>query len=444
MASTLSPEGGAPRSALPLLDHRVHLTCRERTRTPVPVRTLGLLLLTLFVVLLAGLLFLPWQQFVRGTGRVIAYDPLERSLTVESPLTGRVETSLVVEGQQVRKGEVLFRLVDNDPNLLANLNLQKVAATARRDAARERIRSLDEQLGDQERALPPALEAARTRLDVARFAKTTAEAQYERVRALYQDERGLLSQREFELATLERDRTHADVLQAQALLERAEAELRGALNSSRAARESARADLASAEQSLGALSVQVNQADMQTIVAPRDGIVLRVQASEGTFLRAGSPLCVLVPATGNRMVELWMKGNDIPLIKARETDASGKILRRGSPVRLQFEGWPAIQFVGWPSVAVGTFGGEVMIIDATDNGKGMFRVLVVPWPDEIRHRDGSMSVQEWPGLRWLRQGVRVNGWVLLEQVPLWFEVWRQINGFPPALSAENGSFYDDN
>ncbi len=90
---------------------------------------------------------------------------------------------------------------------------------------------------------------------------------------------------------------------------------------------------------------------------------------------------------------------------------------------MQFEGWPAIQFSGWPSVAVGTFGGEVVSVDSRDNGKGKFRVLVRPDPQD----------RAWPAERFLRQGVRANGWVLLNQVPLWFEVWRQLNGFPPVV-----------
>jgi hypothetical protein len=92
---------------------------------------------------------------------------------------------------------------------------------------------------------------------------------------------------------------------------------------------------------------------------------------------------------------------------------------------VQFVGWPAIQFAGWPSVAVGTFGGEVMLVDATDNGQGKFRILVRPDPKE----------DSWPGRTYLRQGVRANGWVLLRTVPLWFELWRQFNGFPPTTAS---------
>ncbi len=97
-------------------------------------------------------------------------------------------------------------------------------------------------------------------------------------------------------------------------------------------------------------------------------------------------------------------------------------------MRIQFEGWPALQFSGWPSVAVGTFGGVISVIDAADDGKGKFRVLVVP--------DGN---ERWPSGRYLRQGVRANGWILLNRVTLAYELWRQFNGFPPALANPEAS-----
>jgi len=97
-------------------------------------------------------------------------------------------------------------------------------------------------------------------------------------------------------------------------------------------------------------------------------------------------------------------------------------------VRLQFEGWPAVQFVGWPSVAVGTFPGRIILVDAADNGKGQFRVLVEPDPQ-------AGEAGAWPSARYLRQGVRANGWVLLNRVRLGYELWRQFNGFPPTIAA---------
>ena len=65
------------------------------------------------------------------------------------------------------------------------------------------------------------------------------------------------------------------------------------------------------------------------------------------------------------------------------------------------------------------------MIDATDDGTGRFRVLVQP-----------TTGADWPSDRYLRQGVRANGWVMLQQVTLGYELWRQLNGFPPSVSKE--------
>ncbi len=390
----------------------------------------------LCLIALIALIMLPWRQFVSGSGRVIAYNPLERSLTIEAPLPGKVHRSFVVEGQQVQEGDPLFEIVDNDPNLLANILQQRDSASARRDAAKTRVESLALQIGEQERALPLAMEAAKTRLSAARFAADTARLQFDRFKALHADKRGLVSQRDFELTTLERDRTEAELQRSQAELERTPVDLRAAIQGIIAQRDSARADLASAEQSLTGLEIQISQTRMQKVTSPRAGIVFRLQSTEGTFLRAGSPLCTIIAQTDKPMVEVWLHGQDMPLVTARETGPKGQILREGSPVRLQFEGWPALQMIGWPSLARGTFGGEVVLVDPTDNGKGKFRILVAEKQDVVQGQDGQATSVPWPSSRWLRQGVRANGWVLLQRVPLWFEVWRQLNGFPPMITDE--------
>ena len=113
-------------------------------------------------------------------------------------------------------------------------------------------------------------------------------------------------------------------------------------------------------------------------------------------------------------VELNVRGLDLPLIHV------------GDEVRLQFDGWPAIQFVGWPSVAVGTFGGKVIAVNPSDDSKGNFKIIVGPDPEDPKQ-------DKWPDSRYLRQGVRAKGWVILSTVPLYFEIWRQLNGFQPTV-----------
>jgi len=116
------------------------------------------------------------------------------------------------------------------------------------------------------------------------------------------------------------------------------------------------------------------------------------------------------------------------------------LIKEGTKLRLTFEGYPSVQTMGWPHLAVGTFGGEVVFIDSTDNGEGLFRVVVGPDIDTVDRYDGAGKVDVgWPDKdRWLRQGTLAQAWFMLEEVPLWAEFWRQMNGFPP-LIVEDGS-----
>lgn len=148
----------------------------------------------------------------------------------------------------------------------------------------------------------------------------------------------------------------------------------------------------------------------QLLLAPTDGTIVRLQVgSTNIVVNQGQVLAIFVPKSEELSVQIFIKGNDLPLVY------------EGRKVRLQFEGWPAIQFSGWPSVAIGTFGGEVKFVDQTATPEGFFRVIVVP------------GKEKWPASRFIRQGTRVNGWILLNNVAVGYEVWRQFNGFPPSL-----------
>ena len=428
---------------MPILDAKAGLTSLESIRSPLFIWRLTRFCAACFVFLILGLLFLPWQQFVRGNGQVIAYDPLERPVVVEAPLSGRVEKAYILDGKRVSKGDLLFELEDNDPELLNNLKFLAETAKRRRGAVQMRVESLKAQLAEQERALLPMIAAFQAKVEAMSFAAKTAQQQYDRIKVLYEDERGLVSQRDYELALLERDRAHAEWMNAQAELQGVEPDGKSKIQSTRASLESARSDLESAEQSLQSLIIQVNQTQRQMVVAPRDGTVQQVQVTEGTYLKEKSPLCTIIPETSKRLAEIYVRGNDMPLLVARHINEKGENVP-GSSVRVQFEGWPAVQFMGWPSVARGTFGGEVIMIDPASDSRGKFRVLVAPNPEvnALWSDDPSIGQDGWPGTKWLRQGVRANGWVLLRRVPLWFEIWRQLNGFPPSLAPSNSASAD--
>ena len=396
-------------------------------------------LLILLGVLIVLLIVTPWQQTIPGAGRVIAFKPEDRQQTVEAPVEGRVVTWHVVEGATVRKGDPIVDLADNDPEILDRLRQERdqilqtiLQGESRTGSLDDRIGGLDETLrtsvdaaGLREQMARDRVQAAEQALTAARAAKLTADLNLERQQAL--TAKGLTSTRNVELAVLEAATRSADVDRAIATLNAARAEagsLAAELNrtradataridEARASLASARSDVAKARAELAKLDVRIARQQSMRISAPVDGTVLRVLARRsGELLKAGEPLATIVPSSTQNVVELWVDGNDMPMVL------------KGQPVRLQFEGWPALQFSGWPSIAVGTFGGRVALVDATDNGKGMFRVLIEA--DEAHER--------WPSQRFLRQGVRANGWVMLNVVPVWFELWRQFNGFPPVIA----------
>lgn len=395
-------------------------------------RIFSRLLLVGFVLLVLALCFLPWRQFVAGSGRVIAFNPLDRRINIEAQVSGRVKHLHVTEGQRVKKGELIIEIQDNDPNLLNNLKAQREAIESRRDFAQGRVESLTAQITQQELAKAQAIDGAEQRVAGAKIAAETALLNYTRTVELHAKQ--LESQRNLELATLSRDSTAAELKSATAALKRTSNDMDASIASTHASKGTALSEVATAERDLSVIDVQISQNERQIIESPRDGIVLNVAATDGTYLRPGSLICVIIPETNSRFVEIHVDGNDMPLIHSRKDG------QPGSPVRLAFEGWPAVQMIGWPQLAIGTFGGEVVFVDATDDGTGKFRVVVGPADDIVDRGDGKGPVTVgWPDKdRWLRQGARTNAWVMLNQVPLWYEIWRQINGFPPVVTDKDG------
>ncbi len=179
-----------------------------------------------------------------------------------------------------------------------------------------------------------------------------------------------------------------------------------------------RARVAEAAAELSRVAVNVSRQSFQTVIAPRDGVILRVNAGAlATFVSVGDVVATFVPDDVTRAVEIYIDGRDVALVKP------------GAKVRLQFEGWPVVQFSGWPSVAVGTFGGLVTAIDPSAQPNGLFRILVI---------EDEADPHPWPDDTYVRFGAIARGWVLLEQVPIGYEVWRQLNNFPPDFPATSG------
>ena len=412
----------------------------DHVGSPRNARILALLLALMLISLALGLTVAPWRQNVVASGQVVAFDPVERRQFIEAPVDGRIVDWSVVEGAQVQKGDVLLQISDNDPALVDRMQQERAATLGIQEAELRKAQSVREKIDRLEHTRDMAIAAAMAKIDVADDKIKAAERGLEAAEAgeetaklnLDRQERlntkGLASRRSYELAVLKHNQTVASANKARADLNAArndrlalladrqkiEADNQAKIEDARASLESALSSTQKAVADLTKVDVRLARQATQVVEAPIDGVVLRVVARQGgDMVKAGDMLMELVPLSRKNVVELMVDGNDAPLVAP------------GRKVRIQFEGWPALQFSGWPSIAVGTFGGEVMLVDASDNGMGQFRALIQPDPDDV----------PWPEQRYLRQGVRANGWILLDEVSLGFELWRQFNGFPPATTA---------
>ena len=200
------------------------------------------------------------------------------------------------------------------------------------------------------------------------------------------------------------------------------AETREKIEKARSDRAATLAEVADGEGKVASLRNKVSSLEQRqsfyTIDAPQDVYVVKAaKQGVGEVVKAGETVVTVQAAAPRQAVELLLRPMDVPLV------------RRGRKVRLQFDGWPALQFSGWPSVSVGTFGGEVAVIDQVASAGGLFRALVVPDPND----------EPWPPQ--LRLGTKVYGWAMLDEVPLWFELWRQLNGFPPTIDPKDAEGY---
>ncbi|MBO0948029.1 HlyD family secretion protein [Fibrella forsythiae] len=412
-------------------------------------RSLGRWMLIIMLVLF-GTLFLPWQQNINGEGHVTALTPQDRPQTVQNAIAGRIEQWFVRDGQKVKKGDTLLIISEIkdeyfDPNLPERLREQLGAKQNSVQATDAKIQALDGQITALGAGLTAKLQSARNKVKQNRFkvasdstdliAQRTnyriAADRLARSEQMHRD--GLISLTDLESRRLKLQEDYAKVISQEAKLNVSRQELINAVidlntiqadyqekvakaQSDKSSAVSYRADAAGEVSKITnkISSVQVRRG-LYVIRAPQDGFVVQsFKAGIGETIKEGESIVTLQPDSPDIAVELFVRPNDVPLIQ------------RGRTVRLEFDGWPAVQFSGWPTVAVGTFGGEVAVIDAVASTTGKYRLLVRPTQ--------TGQDPKWP--EQLRVGSGVYGWVMLDDVPIWYEIWRQLNGFPPSLKAE--------
>ncbi|WP_231460202.1 MULTISPECIES: HlyD family secretion protein [unclassified Pedobacter] len=407
-----------------------------------------LFILVFFVILL----FLPYRQTIPGKGTVTALRPEDRPQTVQNQIGGRIEHWAVIEGQEVEKGDTILVISETsqsyfDPELPTRLNEQLAAKRGSETAAVQKIDATKSQMDAMTDGLHLQMKAAENkvlqaenyvRIDSAELFAVqkfyeTAKVRLERYEVGYRN--GLFSLTDIETRRLKLQEDYAKVISQQNKLSNAKQNLLNAkidlgnirakyqesiskaesdLSSAISSKASAQGEIAKLRNDIANISVRRG---LYVVRAPQSGFVVRtLKAGIGENIKEGESIATLQPKSPMVAVELYISAMDVPLILDT------------SDVRLQFEGWPSVQFSGWPSVAVGTFAGKVYSIDKVSSAGGNYRLLV------SQTKPVPANDDPWPPQ--LRQGSGVFGRIILRAVPLWYEIWRQLNGFPPSLEKE--------
>ncbi|MBK7554211.1 MAG: HlyD family efflux transporter periplasmic adaptor subunit [Flavobacteriales bacterium] len=433
----------SPNSPVPALDRtsfqsfRTIGVARANTLFALWVRIIGV------VMILA--LFLPWTQNIRARGTVTSLSPDQRPQTIHAIIPGRVEQWYVQEGQRVQKGDTILRLSEVkpeyfDPKLLDRTQAQITSKELTGRSYEEKVHALDAQIDALTGGLRIKLEQAQNKIQQARYklqsdsirvvaAETeikVADDQYERGEQQFKE--GLISKVELERRQVAQQRANATLIDARNKLLDARNELlnaqldingirndyRDKLSKAESEKYSSMSQMYTTEAEVSKMQVDLANYTVRAgnyyVTAPQQGFITKaVVTGLGETVKEGDELVSVMPAGSDLAVEMYVRPMDMPLIN------------KGQKVRFMFDGWPSIVFSGWPNSSYGTFGGEVVAIDNFISPNGKYRILVGP----------DKSDQTWPAA--LRVGGGAVGFALMKNVPIWYELWRQVNGFPPDL-----------
>ncbi len=387
--------------------------------TPMAGKILAKWIAGIFILFFV-ILFLPWQQNIRGGGKVTALSPSNRPQTIETTIAGRIQVWKIKEGQFVNRLDTIAIISEVkekyfDPQMLSRLQQVITAKEQSLQSKEQKAKALQRQVSALEDGLRNKRDQAKAKLEAERVRFNNFKNQYERNQKLF--EAGNIPLTKFQDIEYKYQSSEADFVNAEIEIERVQAEYldkinkaESDLNNTLAEQFDTQADIAKMRNELSNMEIRAQQ---YFILAPQAGFVVKAtQAGIGETIKEGDPVCTIMPQSTDVAVEMHVKAMDVPLIS------------KGRHVRIEFDGFPALQFSGWPSISVGTFGGTVEVIDYVNTKPGEFRILVIPDPKDTK----------WP--KQIRVGSGIKGWVMLDDVKVWYELWRQLNGFPPSLYAE--------
>lgn len=386
-------------------------------------------------------LFLPWTQHIRTKGKVTTLLPQQRPQGINSIIPGKIETWHVREGDAVAKGDTILYLTEIksdyfDRDLISRTKNQISAKSSTAGAYASKATALADQLVALKSSRDAKLIETNNKLEQYRLKVISdsidtkakllnfdiAKEQYDRQVKLYNQ--GLKSLTDLEKRELNLQKSEAEYISATNKLRASKAAVQAVLAEITGVDAKYEQDIAKASSDrFSALSSKYDaegtinklenslanyqvRNDYYYITAPQDGIITKTtKAGIGEIIKEGEEVATIMPSTYELAVEMYVKPIDLPLLNI------------GQEVRLLFDGWPAIIFSGWPNSSYGTFGGKVFAVDNFISDNGHYRILVAQDPTE-----------PWPDL--LKVGGGTNGLVLLNDVSIWYEIWRNLNGFP--------------
>ena len=397
----------------------------------------------IIILSMLGLLFLPWTQNIRSDGSVTTMRQEQRPQQINTILPGRIVKWWVKEGDFVQQGDTLVQLAEIkddylDPNLMARTDEQlkaeslsieyyksKVVASEQQIAALLneqdlKLQSIDNKLIQTRRKVQSdsmKLKAAENEMKVADRQLEGATRMYEqgvipltefeRRKVLYQNVNAKLVTAQNDYNNSRQDLLIIQLDRSATIQDYAEkiAKIQGELFQSQS-------QIAGGQSKVAKLQNQYDNYRIRSgqyyILAPQTGQIIKAQKSGiNEIVKDGEMIAEVVPKVYELAAEIWVQPMDLQLLSV------------GQPVRFMFDGFPAIVFSGWPSASYGTFAGKVFAIESNVSKNGMFRVLV------------KEDVGEKPWPKNLKMGTGLYSFALLQDVPIWYELWRQINGFPP-------------
>lgn len=404
-----------------------------------PHALLGRIWLFTFVVLLTliGFLFLPWQQTVKGTGTLAAYDPSERLQSVSAPITGIITQFYVEENANVAKGDKLFSMRDLDPDLskrmrtmvqslreqLKNIAAKQEALRANRQNAMRERNITRELYAKRQSQANDALAAFRFKLDAVTQTVAMRQAAFDRVQALYSsgiESRRRLDQEKTALTAARAEREQLELeqqIQRRTLqilhqeLTRYDTEMQSRIRTLENGIRDAENRYSALERDLQRQLSDMARYSTANVTAEKTGSVVRIFAQDKSrLIRQGEAVLQFSPRVRRRALQLKVSDFNMPLIQ------------EGLQVRILFYGWPTLHISGWPAIRFGTFGGTIEKIDPVAYEPGVYYAYVFEDPQH-----------PWPSDAILRLGTQATVWVALETVPMWYQLWRQMNGMPPRM-----------